>query len=95
MFIERTLGFKARYSLNIRKFDLNIIEKYIMNNDLVLRIIKQLKSNDKIAYEHKLKRLRFEKEVTKIFEPFNSPYIDNINFYLNIEPKFKVMKVKA
>jgi hypothetical protein len=97
MLIDRTIGFKAKYSLKINKSYINFIEKYILNNDIALRIIKQLKNSDIIIFEFKEKRIRFEKEVTKIFEPFNSPYKDNIYFYLSIEdkPKFKVMKVKA
>jgi hypothetical protein len=98
MIIERTLGFKAKYSLKINKSYINFIEKYLLNNDIALRIIKQLKNSDIIIFEFKEKRIRFEKEVTKIFEPFDSPYIDNIYFYLSIEDKpnkFKAMKVKA
>jgi hypothetical protein len=98
MLIERSLGFKAKYSLNnIKKSYLNFIEKYLLNNDIALRLIKQLKNSDIIIFEFKEKRIRFEKEVTKIFEPFNSPYIDNIYFYLSIEnkPKLRVMKLKG
>ena len=95
MIIDRNLGFKAKYSLDINKSYLNFIEKYILNNDIALRIIKQLKNNDIIIFEFKEKRIRFEKEVTKIFEPFDTPYVDNIYFYLSVEdkPKSKVMKV--
>jgi hypothetical protein len=96
MIIERTLGFKAKYTLTIKKFDINVIDKYILNNDLALRLIKQLKSNDKIAFDNRLKRLKFEREITKIHEEFNTPYIDTIYFYLTVEikPKFKIMKIK-
>jgi hypothetical protein len=94
MIIERTLGFKARYSLsNIKKSDINIIEKYILNNDIALRIIKQLKNSDRIIFEFKEKRIRFERDITRIHEEFNTRYIDNIYFYLDVEkPKLKILK---
>jgi hypothetical protein len=69
MIIERTLGFKAKYSLSIRKSDISKIEKYIFKNDIALRIIKQLKSNDIIAFENisrEMKMLRFEKATNRV-----------------------------
>jgi hypothetical protein len=94
MIIERTLGFKAKYSLNIRKFDINIIEKYILNNDIALRLIRQLKSNDKIAFDNRLKKLKFERDITRIHEEFNTQYIDTLYFYLTVKnkPNLKALK---
>jgi len=97
MIIERTLGFKAKYSLSIRKSDISKIEKYIFKNDIALRIIKQLKSNDIIAFENisrEMKRLRFEKTINRVFELFNSTYKDKLNIYLFIENKKKLKVLK-
>jgi hypothetical protein len=83
MIIERTLGFKAFYKLNIKKNSLCLVERYILNNDIALRMAKKLKPDNCITIELKYNRIGFE--------------IGRGFYYLPIEikPKLRVMKVKA
>jgi hypothetical protein len=82
MIVERTLGFKAFYKLNIKKSSLCLIERYILNNDLALRMVKKLKSDNYITIELNYKRIGFE--------------IGRGFYYLPIEikPKLRIMRLK-
>jgi hypothetical protein len=81
MIIERTLGFKVKFSFSIKKNSLQLLEKYIFSNDIVLKLIKQLNDNDEIEIDLRYKRIKF--------------WTNDLFYGIPIEdkPKLRVMKL--